>query len=151
MSTNAKKTINDEIEEYQKSCEDSQNEQSGKVSFTSRTIIYGIIGTIWILISTKEASCPNDINVLLVIAMIMSFIYLLLDISHYFIDSCRYRIESFRLDSANFDENYKLNRCKTNMDNIAVCSFMAVVFKYVLTLITAILFLLGLLKYFDKM
>lgn len=135
-----------EIEHCQEACENAQYTQSGKVSSTSRTIIYSIIGTIWIIIYN---STPHkiEINSLLVVALIMSFIYLLLDISHYFIDTIRYRRESFRLDNCRFEPIYNLNRCKEIMDNIAIASFCAVVGKYFLTIITSAIFIFGILEF----
>ncbi len=145
-----KDKIKQEIETYQDACEESQATQTGKVSSISRSIIYGIIATNWFVISTGEKGFSiQSINTLLKLSLVFCFVYLVIDLTHYFIDALRYRIESFRLDNINVPEKFRLYGCKTRMNNISIWSFVAVACKYILTISTSIVFLIGLLQKFD--
>lgn len=144
------KNIQKELEDYQASCEESQSNQTGKVSSISRGIVYGIIATIWVLITAGDKFSLNNINLLLQISLILSFIYLVLDLTHYFVDALRYRFESFRLDKKDISDEFKLNSCKSTLDNISIWSFIAVAFKYIITLAIVVVFVFGLLLYFQE-
>lgn len=141
--------IRQEILTCQSSCETSQNAQSGKVSYISRMTIYAIIGTIWILLSQEKETLLFVNNHLLKWTIIACFVYLLVDISHYFIDACRYRYNSFKLDSNDLCDECKLKQCKKTMDNIAICSFIAVVIKFILVIATSVVFLFGMINYLN--
>ncbi len=136
----------DAVLKCQSACETNQSEQSGKVSSISRTMVYGIIGAIWAMMCSQDFEM-SQFNDCLKTSVIMGFIYLLLDITHYFVDACRYRLESFRLDKK-VDAFYLFNSSRVKMDNIVVCSFIAVVFKYFISLATSVVFLVGLLQKF---
>ena len=80
---NPQDKIRKDIQICQRSCEASQNVQSGKVSSISRMTIYAIIGTIWFLLSQEKDSLLFVDNKLLKWTIIACFIYLLVDITHY--------------------------------------------------------------------
>lgn len=146
---NQQDEIRKDIITCQQSCEESQNVQSGKVSSISRMMIYAIIGTIWLLLSQEKDGLLFVDNKLLKCAIIASFVYLLVDITHYFIDACRYRYNSFKLDSNDLCDNCKLSLCKKALDNIAICSFIAVVIKFILVIVTSSVFLFGMINYLN--
>lgn len=146
---NPQDKIRQEILTCQSSCEDSQNVQSGKVSSISRMTIYAIIGTIWFFLSQKKNSLLFVDNKLLKWTIIACFIYLLVDITHYFIDACRYRYNSFKLDGNDLCDECKLNQCKKALDNIAIWSFIAIVIKFILVIATSVVFLFGMINYLN--
>ena len=146
---NPQDKIRKDILTCQRSCEASQNVQSGKVSSISRMTIYAIIGTIWFFLSQEKNSLLFVDNKLLKWTIIACFIYLLVDITHYFIDACRYRYNSFKLDGNDLCDECKLNQCKKTMDNIAICSFIAVVIKFILVIATSVVFLFGMINYLN--
>lgn len=84
-----------DIKEIIKECEEYQYNQSSNVSRLSRNIIYGIIGTIWILIYDDD-TC-QDTCIWIRAALVLSCLYLLLDLIHYFVDFLAYRKESYLL------------------------------------------------------
>lgn len=149
VSQNPQDKIRKDIQICQRSCEASQNVQSGKVSSISRMTIYAIIGTIWFFLSQEKDSLLFVDNKLLKWTIIACFIYLLVDITHYFIDACRYRYNSFKLDGNDLCDEYKLNQCKKALDNIAIWSFIAVVIKFILVIATSVVFLFGMINYLN--
>lgn len=146
---NPQDEIRKDILTCQQSCENSQNVQSGKVSSISRMTIYAIIGTIWLLLSQEKEALLFVDNKLLKCAIIACFIYLLVDIAHYFIDACRYRYRSFKLDDKDLCDECKLKQCKKALDNIAIWSFTAVVIKFILVIVTSLVFLFGMVNYLN--
>ena len=148
MSNNSsfEEQAKDAVLKCQSACESSQNAQSSKVSSISRSMVYGIIGAIWAMMCSQDFEM-SQFNDCLKASVIMGFIYLLLDITHYFVDACRYRLESFRLDKK-VDALYLFNSSRIKLDNIAICSFIAVVLKYFMSLATSVVFLIGLLQKF---
>ena len=83
---------NDNNKDLQKLLDECQNfhyAQSSKFSTLARTLVFGIIGTIWILSYSTNGFNPS--NNCLLWSLIVSFLYLAVDECHYFWDSCFYR------------------------------------------------------------
>lgn len=146
---NKQDAIRKDIITCQRSCEASQNVQSGKVSSISRMTIYAIIGTIWLLLSQEKDGLLFVDNKLLKWTIIACFVYLLVDITHYFIDACRYRYNSFKLDANDLCDECKLHQCKKALDSIAIWSFIAVGIKFILVIATSLIFLFGMINHLN--
>jgi len=134
---------NNDIEKRKEECEDFHYKQSSKVSTLARNIIYGIIGTIWVIVyssSTKQVELPC---MMLTICLMVCFLYLIFDVIHYFADAYSYRKESFRLE--NVDD---FDRHERYMDKISRRSFIIFCVKFGVTIILAILFIWGILQQF---
>lgn len=124
------------IEEKKEECQNYHYSQSSKVSSLSRNIVYGIIATCWVFIYADNYY--HKPCLLLIITMILCFLYLLLDIIHYFLDSCSYRNESFELSEG---KNIELH--EKFMDRVSKRSFYLLKAKFIAVLIIAVIFLLG--------
>lgn len=85
MQEDEKKQIEDAIEKTSK----YHYQQSSKASELIRKIVFAIIGSCWVLIFANNGKY-QEINIFLKITIAVSFIYLLLDVLHYFLDSCSY-------------------------------------------------------------
>ena len=120
-------------------CQNYHYSQSSKASSLSRTIIYGIIGTCWILIYADNEF--HEPCILLEIALASSFIYLLLDLIHYFTDSCSYRKEYFRLN-----DDLTADRHEKYMDKVSKRSFYILIMKFGLAIVIAVIFIIGTLR-----
>lgn len=139
MEADNQDPVKKELEE----CQGYHYSQSSKVSSLSRNIIYGIIGTGWVLIYADNQY--HEPCTWLIIALGLSFVYLLLDLTHYFSDSCSYRREYFRLD-----QNKKtagiLYRHEEYMDGVSKRSFHLLIAKFVCVLMIAVIFVIGILR-----
>ena len=133
----------DPIEEKLKECQGYHYSQSSNVSSLSRNIVYGIIGTGWILIyADNQYHKPCT---WLIIALGLSFVYLLLDLTHYFSDSCCYKREYFRLDQDKKTEGI-LHRHEEYMDGVSKRSFHLLIAKFYSVLVIAVIFVIGILR-----
>lgn len=133
----------DLIEEKLKECQTYHYSQSSKVSSLSRNIVYGVIGTCWIFIYADNRY--HQPCTWLIIALGLSFFYLLLDLRHYFLDSCSYRREYFRLERDKKNEGI-LYRHEEYMDGVSKRSFHLLVAKFICVLVIAIIFVIGILR-----
>ena len=99
-----KQNLLDETQKY-------MYQQSSKFSSVSRSLILGIIGTIWVLTYTEgKLRVPNN---WLLYGLIGGLLFLLVDVIHYFWDSMSYQRELYRLD--NYKSQDELNE---NHENI---------------------------------
>jgi predicted ferric reductase len=111
-------------------CQDYHYKQSSNVSSLSRYIIYAIIATIWLIINSSGF---DGINTLLKIALFASFIYLLLDILHYFIDAVRYKREYFQFDKETMsakmfaEHEERMNKYSKRSGNWICCKFVCLI------------------------
>lgn len=112
MEADNQDPVKKELEE----CQGYHYSQSSKVSSLSRNIVYGIIGTGWVLIYADNQY--HEPCTWLIIALGLSFVYLLLDLAHYFSDSCSYRREYFRLNQDKKAEGI-LHRHEEYMDGVS--------------------------------
>lgn len=134
---------NEDIEKRLSECQDYHYAQSSKVSTISRTLIFGIIGTTWVIIYSNN-TFTRPVN-LLIITLCLSFGYLVLDLIHYFWDACNYRSQSFRLDKERQTDGI-LHKHEEYMDLVSIRSFRMIVFKFILILIISILFVIGVIS-----
>ena len=130
------------IEEKQKECQEYHYSQSSKVSTLARTIVYGIIGTLWILIYSDNIY--REPCLWIKIALGLSFSYLLMDLAHYFWDSCNYRKEYFRLEQERNRDGI-LHRHEEYMDGVSKRSFLLLKVKFISVFIISIVFLIGIM------
>jgi len=133
---------NSVLDKLKEECENFHYAQSSKVSTLARTIVYGIIGTIWVIVyssSTKQLELPCTI---LMICLASCFVYLLFDMIHYFADAVCYREESFRMDNNTIPQHEKY------MNKISTISFIMFCVKFGITIAIAILFIVGVLRQF---
>lgn len=136
----AERNKNADIEEKLKECQEYHYGQSSKVSNLARNVVYGIIGTLWLLIyadSTYRETC-----LWIKIALGLSFVYLLLDLTHYFWDACDYRKEYFKLDKERAEEDI-LERHERYMDGVSKRSYRLLKAKFVSVIIISIVFLIA--------
>lgn len=123
-------------------CQDFHYKQSSNFSKLSRTLIFGVIGTIWVLAYSKEGFSPS--NDWLLWALIVAFLYLVVDVYHYFSDSCFYRGEYFQ-----FDKERDTSEHDKRMNKRAHRSFYAICGKFIILCIVCILFIVGFIKQYD--
>lgn len=132
----------DTIERKQIECQDYHYSQSSKTSSLSRNIVFGIIGTCWVLIYANGSYHKPCLYIIITLGL--SFVYLLLDLAHYFSDSCSYRNEYFRLERDKNTEGI-LYRHEEYMDGVSKRSFHLLIAKFICVLIIAVIFLIGIL------
>lgn len=117
------------------------SEQSGSFSSISRTLMFGIIGTIWVLTySDGKLAIPNN---WLLISLIMSLLYFLADTGHYFWDamSCQKVSQDVWGYKTADDVENKTNEAMKKINKRSV-NFVKI--KFVLLILTAIIFGVGL-------
>ena len=115
--------------------------QSGLFSSVSRTLIFGIIGTIWVITySEHKLTVPNN---WLLVSLVMSLLYLLADVGHYFLDAMSYQEETKRISGYKSSEELKAN-LKDGLAKINGRSVNFIKIKMVLLISTAIIFVIGL-------
>lgn len=134
------------VEGKLKQCQDYHYTQSSKVSALGRNIIYGEIGTMWVVMYSNHVY--HNPCIMVVIALGLCFIYLLIDITHYYIDSYCYRREYFILDESRNVEGI-LDKHSEFMYFVARCSFCMLNIKFVGVLIISIIFIIAFLRQFE--
>ena len=122
---------------------ESQNEMSdltSNFSTVARTLMFGIIGTIWIITYTEEGL--NFSNPWLFAALSLCLFYFLVDVIHYFCCSmiCQ-SISAKAKDSNTYDEYLKQKR-RTEKNNRR--SVVFIVIKFIVLIIAATAFCIGL-------
>lgn len=112
--------------------------QASKTSSLSRSIVFSIIATIWV-VSFKKGTlvCPNWA---LIVTLSFSFFYLLVEIIHYFSDACVYYNESHNL----FNDEVAEKKHDRIMLNASRRSFYFFVLNFILFVIICIFFIVGL-------
>lgn len=123
-------------------CQGFHYSQSSNFSKLSRTLVFGIIGTIWILSYTEQGFTPN--NNWQIWTLIVGFIYLAVDVGHYFSDSCFYRSEYFH-----FEKEKNVFSHDNRMNKRSQSSYCAIWGKFILLSIICILFIVGFIKQYD--
>lgn len=133
---------NKDLQKLLDECQGFHYAQSSNFSKLSRTIIFGIIGTIWILSYSKDGFTPS--NNCLFWSLIVSFLYLAVDLCHYFWDSYFYRSEYFL-----FDKEKDISKHDERMNKRAHSSFYAICGKFIILCFVCILFVVGFIKQYD--
>lgn len=130
------------MEEKLKECQEYHYSQSSNVSKLARTVVYGMIGTLWILIYSNNVYREPCLWVK--IALGLCFFYLLLDLGHYFWDACNYRNEYFRLEREQNREGI-LYRHEEYMNRVSIRSFRLLIVKFISVFVISAVFLIGVL------
>ncbi len=137
MDLDRKASLENELQGYRYS-------QSSKFSSVSRTLVLGIIGTIWtIILNSKKGSTCHP---LLTLALLLSISYLVCDVRHYYKDSKNYFDQQFKLCKAT--TNAALDEHDTQMDELSKQSQYYVKWKYKILCIAVITFLIGMIDHF---
>lgn len=131
------------IDKRLEECQNYHYSQSSKVSALSRNIIYGMIGTCWVLIYSNNTFHKPCVG--LIITLCLCFAYLLIDLRHYYSDSRSYRNEYFVLDANRTNENI-LNTHEDKMRQVSKRSYRWLKRKYNATLIIAGVFVISVLR-----
>ena len=130
------------IQELLEECQEYHYAQSSKFSQLSRSLVFGILGTIWILSYSEQGFTPN--NNWQIWTLIVGFIYLAIDVCHYFCDSCFYRNEYFQ-----FDKEKNIAEHNKRMNDRSRLSYCAIWGKFLVLFIVCSLFIVGFVKQFD--
>lgn len=135
------KTLEEQKEERENMVQRFMGDQSGLFSSVSRTLIFGIIGTIWVI--TYSDNGVNVPNKYLLLSLGMSLVYLLADVSHYYWDTMSYQKESKKIWRYNTSEELdsELRRGLTKINKRSV-NFIRI--KWWGLILTALLFSYGL-------
>ena len=131
-----------DIQKLLDECQTFHYSQSSSFSKLARTLVFGIIGTIWVLAYSTEGFSPS--NDWLLWSLIVSFLYLAVDVCHYFGDSCFYRSEYF-----NFENEKEVLKHDERMKERARKSFKSLIAKFVILIIICILFIVGFIQQYN--
>ena len=102
----------EQIDKLLEECQGFKYTQSSNFSTLSRSIIFGIIGTLWIIsYGDGEFTFPNRCSLY---AMCAAFVYLIVDLIHYYWDSCFYKKEYVQFDKEKMSEIWAINELKKN-------------------------------------
>ena len=132
----------DDIQTLLNECQSFHYAQSSSFSKLARTIILSVIGTIWIV--SYSINGFTIANLWLLWSLIVGFIYLILDVCHYFFDSCFYRKEYFK-----FEEEKSVCKHDKRMSNRSRLSYYAICAKFVLLIVTCGLCKIGFINQYN--
>ena len=121
------------------------NTQSTKVSQNTRTLVMGIITTIWV-VSYNDGSFMLSNN-WMIASLFIGFAYLAIDILHYFIDTCFYYNKLLSLEKKYGDKKY-LTTYNQSLIKHSRLSYIWIWIKFLSFVIIAFTFLIGILKHF---
>ena len=132
-----KKQLQDELQGYMYS-------QSSKLSSVSRNLIFGILGTIWVMtFSEGKMTIPNPY---LFYALLASLLFMVVDVFHYFWDSISYHRQQYKLDSYMNHEEIE-NIYEKRMDKINNRSHYFLIGKTSVLLLAALFFIVGIAQF----
>lgn len=132
---------------FEESIEEGQgfyHTQSTKVSQNIRTLVMGIIAIIWV-VSYNDGLFELP-NIWLIISLFSCFLYLSIDIIHYYIDTCFYYKKLLSLDEYYGKEEY-LEIYNQALIKYSKVSFLWIKIKFYLFAIIAIIFIIGMCKH----
>lgn len=136
-------SFEDKREKLQEELQGYYYSQSSKFSSVSRSLVFGILATIWVFIYTDgEISITNQV---LLYALIAGVLYLTIDILHYFIDSISYHKEQYRLDEYKTMEDLNY-RHEPFMDGVNKRSYTFFITKFIVLSLTAFLFIANIIQ-----
>ena len=121
--------------------------QSGKVANNTRNLVMGIIATIWIVsYDNGHFMLPN---VWLISAMIGCFSYLFCDLLHYFLDANFYYKQTISLERKFGDWDYLKDTYNNALIVHSGKSFYWMWAKFVLFVLVAFVFIVGMVVLFN--
>lgn len=132
------KAIEKKVEELQTELQQYMYSQSSKFSSVSRNLIFGIMGTIW---AFSFAKGENLYNPWFLFSLLCCFIYLMLDVCHYFSDTNSYNKEQYVLDKCTTLDD--LSKHEIVMDKINKRSNKFIHGKFWILVTTSISFFIG--------
>jgi len=135
---------NDEFQENRKKLQDETQSykysQSSKFSSVSRSLVFGILGTIWVVIYSDDSIViPND---WLLYSLFSCLTFLFADVVHYFLDSISYQKELSKLDKYTTQEELDTKHEK-KMDSISKRSHLFIIIKFVILFVACLFFVVG--------
>ncbi len=133
--------LEEEQEKYEDQVQGFMGDQSGLFSSVGRSLIFGIIGTIWVI--TYVDGKLNIPNKWLLYSLIISLFYLLADVCHYFSDTISYQKESKKILTYNTIPELKI-KLREGLTKVNRRSVTFVIIKFVILFVTAIVFGVGL-------
>lgn len=122
---------------------ESQNEMSdltSNFSTVARALMFGIIGTIWIITYSEEGL--NFSNPWLFAALSLCLFYFLVDVIHYFCCSMICQSISVKAKKCNTHDEYLKQKRRTEKNNRR--SVVFIVIKFIVLIIAATAFCIGL-------
>lgn len=148
-----KKKVDPEInDKYDSSIEESNGfsySQASNVSSISRNLVMGIVATVWVVSYIDgEFILPNKC---LVSAMAIAFVYLLVDVIHYYSDARFYHKGTLSLEKHYGNPSFLKKDYNDSMIAHAKKSQSWFVGKFYLFLLTAVIFLVGMFVEFLPM
>lgn len=127
-------------------CQGYKYAQSSNFIKLSRTAVFGIIGTIWIL-SYSDGEFEIH-NTCLITSLFFAFLHILIDLLHYFVDMIFYKREYVRFSDDRGCAN-AIEKHDKRMDKHAIVSFSFVCINAFVLLLTAISFIKGFIFQFE--
>lgn len=127
-------------------CQGYKYAQSSNFIKLSRTVVFGIIGTIWIL-SYSDGEFEIH-NTCLITSLFFAFLHILIDLLHYFVDMIFYKKEYVRFSDDRGGTN-TIEKHDKRMDEHATVSFSCVCINAFVFLLTAISFIKGFIFQFE--
>lgn len=115
--------------------------QSEKVTTISRTLVFGMIATIWVV--WYRDGDMNDLHWVLVSALCMCFVYLLLELILYFANACFYHKQLDNLDKHFGKKDYLDKEYNDNLQAFSKRAYVWLIVKFSFFLLSAVCFLLG--------
>ena len=138
MDGNPRELFEKEIKE----CAGHKYAQSSKVSSLCRFIIYAILALVWPLSYVSNKGF-NFTNIFLIIALLGSLAYLLLDIIHYFTDSVAYHSLAMTLQKGDGDEQCLRWYYEVQSEKIGCRSSRFLTCKFIFMLVISVFFITG--------
>jgi len=132
-----KKRLQNELQGYMYS-------QSSKLSSVSRNLIFGILGTIWVI--TYSEGKMTIANPYFFYALLSSLLFMIVDVFHYFLDSISYHRQQYKLDSYKSNEEID-NIYEKRMDKINNRSHYFLIGKTCVLILAALFFITGISEF----
>ena len=127
-------------------CQGYKYAQSSNFIKLSRTVIFGIIGTIWILSYSNGEFIIH--NTYLITSLLFAFLHILIDLLHYLVDMIFYKKEYVRFSEDKGDAN-AIEKHDKRMDKHATVSFRFVCVNTIALLLSVISFIIGFVFQFE--
>lgn len=120
--------------------------QSDKVSTISRTIVFGMIATIWV-VWYRDGEI-NNLHWVMVLALLLCFVYLLFELICYFANACFYHKQLDNLDKYFGKKNYLDKKYNDDLQAFSKKAYIWLIVKFSFFLLCAVCFLSGMIFHF---